>query len=71
MAEQSGASEHSKHPQGIDMISKFLNAADLESFEAAFEAEGVTKIEHIIDVIKEDLQKIGEGVFYDTRAFSS
>ena len=67
MAEQSGASEHSKHPQGIDMISKFLNAADFkDSFEAAFEAEGVTKIEHIIDVIKEDLQKIGEGVFYDT-----
>ena len=66
MAEQSGASEHSK----LDRISKFLNAADLESFEAAFQSEGVTKIEHIIDVIKEDLQKIGEGVLYDTQAFS-
>ena len=41
-------------------IATFLIVADLEQFQAAFQSEGVMKVEHIIDVTEEDLIKIGE-----------
>jgi hypothetical protein len=43
-----------------DSIANFVLAADLEQFQAAFQSQGVIKVEHIIDVAKEDLIKIGE-----------
>ena len=43
-----------------DGISKFLQIADLELFDSEFKAAGVTKVEHITDVKKDDLQKIGK-----------
>jgi len=40
-------------------ISDFLLAADLENFVDAFKAEGVMKVEHLIDVTRDELQTIG------------
>ena len=48
-------------PSSDDKIAKFLSLADLSSSEVAFQAEGVTKIGHVMDVTKEDLVRIGEG----------
>ena len=49
-----------EHLKMNDSIATFLIVADLEQFEAAFQSEGVMKVEHIIDVTEEDLIKIGE-----------
>lgn len=48
-------------PSSDDKIAKFLSLADLSSSEVAFQAEGVTKIGHVMDGTKEDLVRIGEG----------
>ena len=49
-----------EHLKMNDSIATFLIVADLEQFQAAFQSEGVMKVEHIIDVTEEDLIKIGE-----------
>ena len=41
-----------------DDIRKFLEFADLQSFEIAFRNEGVIKLGHITDVTAEDLKKL-------------
>ena len=46
--------------EGNDSIAAFLLVADLEQFQAAFESEGVIKVDHIQDLAKEDLVKIGD-----------
>ena len=48
-------------PSSDDQIAKFLSLADLSSSEVAFQAEGITKIGHVMDVRKEDLVRIGKG----------
>ena len=48
-------------PSRDDKIAKFFSSADLSSFEVAFQAEGVTKIGHVMDITKEDLVRIGKG----------
>ena len=52
--------EHNLNDGGI---CKFLQEADLELFDSKFKAAGVTKVEHITDVTKEDLKQIGEILF--------
>ena len=46
-------------PSLVEGNSKFLEFADLQSFEIAFRNEGVIKLEHITDVIPEDLKRLG------------
>lgn len=41
-------------------VKSFLIIADLNQFEAAFQCEGITKVEHVTDATIEDLKKIGE-----------
>ena len=51
-------------------IKSFLIIADLHQFEAAFQSEGITKVEHIRDVTNVDLKKIGEHKLnFFTRSF--
>ena len=47
-------------PTSDGRIAKFLSLADLNWFDVAFPAEGVTKIDHIMDIAKEDLVRIGK-----------
>ena len=48
-------------PSSDDKIAQFLSLADLSSFDVAFQAAGVTKIGHVMDITKEDLVRIGKG----------
>lgn len=54
---------------GSDEIATFLELAELQSFEAGFRHEGVTKINHIADLTAEDLKRIG--ILYDFCVYQS